>query len=39
MARNGLQIGLFQAFLSDYSHMVLLLCGDRGMTRTSSTSW
>lgn len=29
MARNGLQIGLFQAFLPDYSHMVLLLCGDR----------
>jgi hypothetical protein len=28
MARNGLQIGLYQAFLSDYSHMVLLLCGD-----------
>jgi hypothetical protein len=29
MARNGLQIGLFQAFLPDYSHMILLLCGDR----------
>ena len=29
MARNGLQIGLFQAFLADYSHMVLLLCGDK----------
>lgn len=28
MARNGLQIGLYQAFLSDYSHMVLLLSGD-----------
>jgi hypothetical protein len=29
MARNGLQIGLFQVFLPDYSHLVLLLCGDR----------
>ena len=28
MARNGLQIGLFQAFLSDYSHVMLLLSGD-----------
>lgn len=28
MARNGLQIGLLQAFLPDYSHVVLLLCGD-----------
>ncbi len=28
MARNGLHIGLFQAFLPDYSHLVLLLCGD-----------
>ena len=28
MARNGLQIGLLQAFLPDYSHIVLLLCGD-----------
>lgn len=28
MARNGLQIGLFQAFLADYSHVVLLLSGD-----------
>lgn len=28
MARNGLQIGLTQAFLSDYSHAVLLLSGD-----------
>ena len=27
-ARNGLQIGLLQAFLSDYSHVVVLLCGD-----------
>ena len=27
-ARNGLQIGLLQAFLPDYSHIVLLLCGD-----------
>jgi hypothetical protein len=28
MARKGLQIGLFQAFLSDYSHVMLLLSGD-----------
>jgi len=28
MARNGLQIGLTQAFLPDYSHMILLLSGD-----------
>jgi hypothetical protein len=27
-ARNGLQIGLLQAFLSDYSHVIVLLCGD-----------
>ncbi|HMA06589.1 MAG TPA: BLUF domain-containing protein [Ramlibacter sp.] len=27
-ARNGLQIGLLQAFLSDYSHIIVLLCGD-----------
>ncbi len=28
MARNGLQIGLTQAFLPDYSHVILLLAGD-----------
>jgi hypothetical protein len=28
MARNGLLIGLTQAFLPDYSHLILLLCGD-----------
>ncbi|MHB1249311.1 MAG: BLUF domain-containing protein [Polaromonas sp.] len=28
MARNGLEIGLTQAFLPDYSHMILLLSGD-----------
>lgn len=28
MARNGLHIGLTQAFLPDYSHLILLLCGD-----------
>lgn len=28
MARNGLHIGLTQAFLSDYSHVILLLSGD-----------
>jgi hypothetical protein len=28
MARNGLQIGLTQAFLPDYSHLILLLCGE-----------
>lgn len=28
MARNGLQIGLTQAFMSDYSHVILLLSGD-----------
>ncbi len=33
VARNGLQIGLFQAFLSDYSHVILLLCGDAGHDR------
>ena len=27
MARNGLQIGLTRAFLTDYSHVILLLCG------------
>ena len=27
MARHGLLIGLTQAFLQDYSHVVLLLCG------------
>ena len=33
MARKGLQIGLFQAFLGDYSHVILLLCGDAGHDR------
>lgn len=28
MARNGLQIGLTQAFLPDYSHVVVVLCDD-----------
>jgi hypothetical protein len=28
MARNGLQIGLIQAFLSDYSHVMVLLSPD-----------
>jgi hypothetical protein len=28
MARNGLKIGLVQAFLQDYSHVVLLLDGE-----------
>lgn len=28
MARNGLHIGLFQAFLANYSHVMLLLSGD-----------
>jgi len=28
MARNGLHIGLTQAFLPDYSHLIVLLCGD-----------
>lgn len=28
MARNGLDIGLTQAFLPDYSHVILLLSGD-----------
>jgi hypothetical protein len=28
MARNGLQLGLTQAFLPDYSHLIVLLSGD-----------
>jgi len=28
MARNGLSLPLTQAFISDYSHLVLLLCGE-----------
>ncbi len=27
MARNGLEIGLTRAFLTEYSHVILLLCG------------
>ncbi len=33
MARNGLQIGLTQAFLVDYSHAILVLCGDSARDR------
>ncbi len=39
MARNGLQIGLLQAFLPDYSHIVLLLCGDSKHDSDCSTFW
>lgn len=33
MARNGLKIGLTQAFLADYSHAILVLCGDAPLDR------
>lgn len=34
MARNGLQIGLTQAFLVDYSHVILLLSGSEERDRS-----